>query len=193
MSTLEPAFGVLIHTALPVQHNRIHPSLSTTKTRPNIGCWITNYVSVPTIFGEELEQGQDHGFDPIRRSYKTKQNKINAPKAPRAPQVVFCLSGRSAGAGRSASSPQDNPPHSSTWRLTPGRYVWISHAASSKTKLVFKVYNHQKQAIHWQWHKYQERDKKRLPDHAKTSENGFSYEQTLVQREIFASWHLKPE
>jgi hypothetical protein len=128
-------------------------------------------------------------------SAHAKQNKINiyAPKAPRAPQVVFCPSGESAGAGRSTSSPQDNPPHSSTWRLTPGRYVWISHATSSKTKLVFKVYNHQKQAIHWQWHKYQERDKKRLSDHAKNSANGFNYEQTLVQRTILASWHLKPE
>ena len=36
---------------------------------------MANYVSVPTIFGEELEQGQDHGFGPIRRSYKTKQIK----------------------------------------------------------------------------------------------------------------------
>ena len=133
------------------------------------------------------------GLTPFGAHTKQSKTKMNAPKAPRAPQVVFCLSGRSAGAGRSDSSPQDNPPHSSTCRLTPGRYVWISHSASSKTKLVFKVYNHQKQAIHWQWHKYQERDKKRLPDHAKTSENGCGYEQTLVQREIFASWHLKPE
>ena len=28
---------------------------------------MTHYVSVPIIFGEELEQGHDHGFDPIRR------------------------------------------------------------------------------------------------------------------------------
>ena len=36
---------------------------------------MTNYVSVHTIFGEKLEQGQVHGFDPIQRSCKTKQNK----------------------------------------------------------------------------------------------------------------------
>ena len=57
LSTWEPAHGAVIHTALPVQHVCIHSSLSTTKIRPNIGCRLTSYVSIPTIFGKELEQG----------------------------------------------------------------------------------------------------------------------------------------
>jgi hypothetical protein len=82
------------------------------------------YVVVSTIFGEELEQGQNHGFGLILLSHTQKCLKIkSAPQAPQAPQVVFGLSGESTGAGRSLFSTKDKPARSSTRRLTHGRYA----------------------------------------------------------------------
>jgi hypothetical protein len=84
-----------------------------------------------------------------------KMGKNNAPQAPKAPQVVFSPSGESRVAGRSVSSPQDKPLNSITQTLTSGKSTRILHAPSSTIKLAFDIYNHQKQAIDWKWHKYQ--------------------------------------
>jgi hypothetical protein len=97
--------GAFIHTALPVQLIRIQSYLSTIKTRPKIGCRLKNLISVPTIFGKELEKGQNYGFDPIQLNPPPNNQPRNE-----APQVVFHPSGESTVAGRASLPHNTNHP-----------------------------------------------------------------------------------
>ena len=102
-----------------------------------------------------VRTGTEPWVGPVTCSDKKIQIKINAPQAPKAPQLVFPPCGESRVAERSISSSQHKLPRPRTRTSTSGKYTRIWHAGSSTTKLDFDIYNHQKQVFHWQWYKYQ--------------------------------------